>query len=308
MPPTAARLTDAGFSEAGGAFLSNRVGIQNFSTNFTFQIKPGTSPMADGMAFVIQGDGNKALGPGGGGLGYGSDTLGAGGGLPRSIAIKFDIYNNAGEGVNSTGIFTGGRSPTVRQPGLSAGFPDTSVTLAGTGIDLSSTHPFTVTLGYDGTTLNETITDTVTSATFTTSYDVNIPGIVGSDVGYVGFTGGTGGLSAIEDITSWTIQTTIQKHDSTSQSGSGGPATGAQVLALSAASPTTTTSGPTQTAPAALLTAPAGGSGDARSIGPTNLDDDWLSDVIVVDTDATAAQDAVFAELGDVEDLLDPLR
>src|SRR5206468_8625191 len=36
LPPTAARLTDGGFSEAGGAFLSNRVGIQSFTTNFTF--------------------------------------------------------------------------------------------------------------------------------------------------------------------------------------------------------------------------------------------------------------------------------
>ena len=98
--------------------MSNRVGVSTFTTSFTFQITPGTSPMADGMAFVIQGVGNKALGPGGGGLGYGSDTVGGGGGLPRSIAIKFDVFNNAGEGINSTGIFTGGRSPTIRQPGL----------------------------------------------------------------------------------------------------------------------------------------------------------------------------------------------
>ena len=88
-----------------------------------------------------------------------------------------------------------------------------------------------MTLGYDGATLTEMITDTVSNATFTTSYDINIPGIVGSDVGYVGFTGGTGGLSAVQDILSWTLQTTIQKHDSTSQTGSGGPSTGTQVLA-----------------------------------------------------------------------------
>jgi hypothetical protein len=305
LPPTAARLTDGGFSEAGGAFLSNRVGVSSFTTNFTFQITPGTSPMADGMAFVIQGDGPKALGPGGGGLGYGSDTVGAGGGLPRSIAIKFDVFNNAGEGINSTGIFTGGRSPTIRQPGLSAGFPDTSISLNGTGIDLSSTHPFAVTLGYDGATLSETITDTVSNATFTTSYDINIPGIVGSDVGYVGFTGGTGGLSAVQDILSWTLQTTIQKHDSTSQAGSGGPSTGTQVLALSATNSTSSNTSSSQTASPALLVSPTTSGG--WSSGPSNLDDDWLSDVVVLETGATAAHDAVFAELGDVEDLLEPL-
>jgi hypothetical protein len=234
LPPTRARLTDGGGGEAGGVFLSNRVGVQNFTTTFTFQITPGTAPMADGMAFVIQGDGPAALGPTGGGLGYGSDTVGVGGGLPRSLAVKFDIYNNAGEGTDSTGIFTGGRSPTVRQPGLGGGFPDTSVDMTGTGIDLSSGHPFTVTLGYDGTTLTETIRDTVTGATFATSYVVNIPALVGSDVGYVGFTGGTGGLSAVIDVAAWTIQTTIQKHENSPQLAAAGPAAPAGAAALTA--------------------------------------------------------------------------
>src|SRR5262249_39537081 len=212
LPPSVVELTDGGFGEAGGAFLSNRVGVENFTTNFTFQMTPGTQPMADGMAFVIQGDGPAALGPPGGGLGYGADFVGGGGGLPRSLAIKFDLFHNSGEGTNSTGIFTDGRSPTVRQFGLGAGFPDTSIDLTGTGIDLSSGHPFTVTLGYDGTTLTETIHDTVTSATFTTTYVVNIAALVGSDVGYVGFTGGTGGLTTVTDLQSWTFQTTIPKH------------------------------------------------------------------------------------------------
>jgi hypothetical protein len=209
LPPSVLELTDGGFGEAGGAFLSNRVGVDNFTSTFNFKVTPGTAPMADGFAFVIQGDGPAALGPPGGGLGYGADTVGVGGGLARSLAIKFDLFNNSGEGTNSTGIFTGGRSPTIRQPGLGAGFPDTSIDLTGTGIDLSSGHPFAVTLSYDGTTLTEAIRDTVTSATFTTTYAVNIPGLVGSDVGYMGFTGGTGGLSAVQDILSWSVQTTI---------------------------------------------------------------------------------------------------
>jgi Bacterial lectin/Legume lectin domain/Fibronectin type III domain len=234
LPPTVVELTDGGFGEAGGAFLSNRVGVQNFTTSFTFQMTPGTNPMADGMAFVIQGDGPTALGPAGGGLGYGADTVGVGGGLPRSLAIKFDIFDNSGEGTDSTGIFTGGRSPTVRQPGLGAGFPDTSIDLSGTGIDLQSGHPFTVTLGYDGTTLTETIKDTVTSATFTTTYVVNIAALVGSDVGYVGFTGGTGGLSTVTDISSWTLRTTIVKHDTQPQLAAGGPAAPGDATALTA--------------------------------------------------------------------------
>jgi hypothetical protein len=256
LTPSVLELTDGGNAEAGGAFLSNRVGVDNFTSNFTIQITPGSSPMADGMAFVIQGDGPRALGPPGGGLGYGSDTVGVGGGLPRSMAIKFDFFNNSGEGINSTGIFTGGRSPTVRQPGLGAGFPDTSITLDGTGINLASTHPFRVTLSYDGTTLTETITDTVTSATFTTNYVVDIPALVGSDVAYVGFTGGTGGLSAVQDVSSWTFQTTITKHDVPSQQTASTAPAGAGVSATPSVAMSAATTVSTSNAQPALLTSP----------------------------------------------------
>jgi hypothetical protein len=233
--PLIARLTDGGFTEASSIFLNNRVGVDNFNTSFTFRITPGTAPTADGMAFVIQGDGAGALGFPGGGLGYGSDHVGGPLGLPRSLAIKFDIYNNSGEGINSTGIFTNGRSPTVRDPALGPGFPDASIDLTGTGIDLHSGDTFQVNLTYDGTTLTETITDTVTHATFTTSYTVNIPGLLGSDVGYMGFTGGTGGLTAVQDVLSWTIQTTLPRHVGDPQLAAGGPAAAGAAPALTEA-------------------------------------------------------------------------
>jgi hypothetical protein len=211
LPPSILELTDGGFGETGGAFLNNRVGIDNFTSSFTFHLTPGSSPMADGMAFVIQGVGPTALNSsgGGGGLGFGSDHVGGPIGTTPGLAIKFDLFNNSGEGTNSTGIFTDGRSPTLRQPGLGAGFPDTSIDLTSSGINLSSGDPFAVTLSYDGTTLTETIKDTVTNATFTTSYQVNIAGLLGSDVGYVGFTGATGGLSTVADVLNWTFQTTL---------------------------------------------------------------------------------------------------
>src|SRR5262249_34417057 len=66
---------------------------------------------------------------------------------------------------------------------------------------------FRVTLSYSGTTLTETITDTVTGVSFTTSYTgVNIAALVGSDVAYVGFGGGTGGLTTVADIQTWTYR------------------------------------------------------------------------------------------------------
>src|SRR5262249_45141540 len=94
----------------------------------------------------------------------------------------------------------------------------------------ASTHPFRVTLGYDGTTLTETITDTVTNVSKTLTYTVNIPALIGSDVAYVGFTGGTGGLTTVTDILSWTLQTTLPGRPP--QLAADGPAAGGEAPAL----------------------------------------------------------------------------
>ncbi|HET6328127.1 MAG TPA: fibronectin type III domain-containing protein, partial [Planctomycetaceae bacterium] len=191
---TSAELTDTGGNEAGSFFSTNAVDVTKFSNQFTFQL---TSPSADGFTFTIQGDGPTALGPSGGGLGYGPDSPGGAAGIANSVAIKFDLYNNAGEGVDSTGEYTDGVSPTT---------PATD--LSGTGIDLHSGDVFQVTMGYDGTTLNVTITDSVTYATASQSYTVNIPQVIGSNTGYVGFTGGTGGQTAVQNILTWTYSPT----------------------------------------------------------------------------------------------------
>ena len=64
---------------------------------------------------------------------------------------------------------------------------------------------------YDGTTLTETITNTLdTSETFTTSYLIDIPAIIGTDTAYAGFTGSTGdgGYWELQDITGWTFTST----------------------------------------------------------------------------------------------------
>src|SRR5262249_51729960 len=63
-----------------------------------------------------------------------------------------------------------------------------------------------VTLTYNGTTLTESLRDTVTGQTFTYDWLVNLPQILGGNTAYAGFTAGTGGASAIQDILSWTYQ------------------------------------------------------------------------------------------------------
>ena len=176
------QLTDGGADEERSAWFATKVPVQSFITNFTFQL---LNASADGMTFTIQGDNIWALGDPGGGLAYQ--------GIANSVAVKFDLYNNAGEGNDSTGLYTGGAAPTVP-----------SVDLSSTGINLHNGDIMDAQLVYDGTNLTMTLTDTVTNGTVTEVFPVNIPSIVGGSTAYVGFTGSTGSLTATQNVLSWT--------------------------------------------------------------------------------------------------------
>jgi hypothetical protein len=190
------QLTNGGTNEAGSAFFTTPVNISNFTTDFTFQL---SDAQGDGMTFTLQNSsaGATALGPNGGGLGYGPDAPGGTPGISNSIALKYDLYNNAGEGDDSTGLYTNGASPTVP-----------AVDMTSSGVILSSGDTMTVHITYDGTTLTMTITDYTVNATFTTSWPINIPQTIGGNLAYAGFTAGTGGLTASQKIESWTFAST----------------------------------------------------------------------------------------------------
>jgi hypothetical protein len=198
------RLTHGREGEAGSAFATAQQDITKFTTDFKFLL---SAPDADGFTFAIQGNSATALGPTGGGLGYGPDEVGGTGGIAKSVAVKVDLFDNQGEGPDSTGLFTNGAAPTTGSATPTSGVTD----LRGTGIDLHSAHVFDVALAYDSTvtpkTLTVTITDTVTMASATQAYTVDIPTIVGGNTGFVGFTAGTGGLTATQDIVSWKYST-----------------------------------------------------------------------------------------------------
>jgi hypothetical protein len=63
---TRLRLTNGGTNQRASAFYSTLIGVQNFTTDFSFQI---TNPNADGMTFTIQGVSPTALGGSGAALG-----------------------------------------------------------------------------------------------------------------------------------------------------------------------------------------------------------------------------------------------
>lgn len=115
--------------------------------------------------------------------------------------MKFDVYDNAGEGTNSTGVFSGGADPTVPQAN-----GDVLIALDGTGIYLGSGDLFQAVIGYHGGLLKISLTDTVTGAKFSKTISIDIPSLVGSNSAFVGFTGGTGGQTTVQTVYTWTYQ------------------------------------------------------------------------------------------------------
>jgi hypothetical protein len=189
------------FSQAGSVFTTNRVDTTHFSTTFWVRLHEGTQPNpADGYSFILQGNSPAALGAGGGGLGYQ--------GIPNSVAIKFDVFNNEGETDNSTGVFVNGHFP-----GVSHGPLDVNVPLDKSVVNIGDQHRKRIDINYDVTTqlLDVVITDEQHDGGPTSvhqTYTIDIPSVVGSGGAYVGFGGGTGGLYSLQDILGWVFPPT----------------------------------------------------------------------------------------------------
>ena len=185
LDDTRLQMTDGFANEISSAFVTAPANVQQFTTDFTFQL---SNPLSEGITFTIQGVGPTALGAHYSGLGYE--------GILKSVAIKFDLYSNQTEGPDSTGLYINGAYPTIP-----------SIDLSNTGINLHSDDDMDAHITYDGTTLILTITDIVTNAVWSHSFPINIPAIVGADTAYVGFTGSSGpSLSASQKILAWTYQ------------------------------------------------------------------------------------------------------
>jgi sugar lactone lactonase YvrE len=196
---TALQLTDGGTNESRSVFDSTPIGLSSFQTEFDFQLsgKDTPAPDADGFAFVLQSNGPNALGSSGGGLGFGKPAIAQTGPfITNSVAIKFDLHSNDGEGASSTGLYINGAAPTTPSIDL---LPN---------IDLHSGHTFHVQLVYDGSILTLTITDQTTHATVTQPFTVDIAGILGGPTGFAGFTGSTGAHTAVQNILDWQLTST----------------------------------------------------------------------------------------------------
>jgi len=189
---TSALLTPSINWLAGTVFANRPVNVSQFATSFTFLINNfGGDPIlgigADGITFIIQSNSPQTVGAAGGDIGYT--------GIPNSVAVKFDIFQNGLDPSNNcTGLFTGGNAPLG------------GIDLSPTGLNLRSGDLFRADLDYDGANLNVLITDTQTKVSAAQSYAINIPAAINFPMAYVGFSASTGASNATQSIAAWNFE------------------------------------------------------------------------------------------------------
>jgi len=181
------RLVPALTGQSGSAFFDSTVGIEQFTTQFEFElsalgVSDGSDLGADGIVFTIQNDAaaDAALGTGGGSLGYV--------GISPSVGVSFDHWINGFDTQENISIHSGGSITKLAEAAFEFD-PDTT---------------YTVWIDYDGITLEIFISTTnVKPGAPSLTHVIDIPTTVGSSDAYVGFTASTGAAVGNHDILSW---------------------------------------------------------------------------------------------------------
>lgn len=207
------RLTAASENLVGAAWLNERTDVQNgFITTFQFQItdrgghKPDWEPGvvndgADGFTFTIQNEAPTALGLFASGIGYY--------GIPNSLAIEFDTWNNKpsycepnGNHIAVQSLGAAGNQPEhCADEGGAFGNPTLGV--AAPGLDMSNGTIYNVMITYLPGSLSVYFDD-MSNPLLTVS--VNLGSLLDLENGreaYIGFTASTGGAYENHDIVQW---------------------------------------------------------------------------------------------------------
>jgi Legume lectin domain len=191
------RVTPALPSQAGSAFSTAAVSLAanaSFSTYFQFrftgaEVSDGFGLGADGLVFVVQTVSNN-VGTGGGGIGY----LG----IPNSIGIEFDTWNNGAGDANSS-----------NHVGIDAlGSVNSLVLTPVVEADMNNGATWNAWVDYNGATnlLEVRLTQSaVRPASAILSLTRDIAADLGSTNAFVGFTSGTGAAWANHDVLSWVL-------------------------------------------------------------------------------------------------------
>jgi hypothetical protein len=186
-----------------------------FSTTFQFQIlDPGGINPADGFAFVISA-GSSGLGGSGGQLGYS--------GVPNSVAIEFDIFNNGTNDDNSSNHIAIDEDGHVRDG--TAQSDQNPVNVYGQQFcDFSGLHDYSrggcmsngdvwsANIGFNGSGLTVSVWDQSGSfaeaapfTVYSSPVSIDIASLLGTSTAYIGFTSADASGWAVHDILNWTL-------------------------------------------------------------------------------------------------------
>ena len=182
------RLTAGGFRQAGSAWSTTKLDLtESFESDFKVYLHHGM-PGADGIAFLVQTQGPRALGGWGGGLGYR--------GIRNSVAVEFDTFQNTGDpNSNHLAVVLGGN-------------PDHHTAVGEPSIPLYG-KPFVARVAYSApdTELRVYVKSLEAGATeqLVLDHTVDLAAEAGGSSAWVGFTAGTGSALSKQDIYSWTV-------------------------------------------------------------------------------------------------------
>ncbi|HEX3820841.1 MAG TPA: hypothetical protein VHW45_10930 [Candidatus Sulfotelmatobacter sp.] len=233
---TALQITSSAGNQTGSAWYLTPQIVQNgFTTTFQFQFTNPSAVPADGIAFLIQNSSTGAIGfsgGSGGAIGYGDADANAnpsqGTGIPKSLAIEFDSFENSWDpqpvngSASHVAIQSCGTGPNTSHHGfLCAGQGSPNSTLG---------NPVITPNMADGEVHNVTITYVPACSTCTpvtvaniqvvldgvdlypngVAVDLSSIGLGDGGTAFVGFTGATGGNWETQDILSWIFTPTQQ--------------------------------------------------------------------------------------------------
>ncbi|MBE9028586.1 DUF4347 domain-containing protein [filamentous cyanobacterium LEGE 11480] len=203
-------LTPDGIQRRGSAFYTTPIQVNDntgFKTQFNFQLDGGSGTAgSDGFTFTLQNSnaGSRAIGAVGGNVGFG--------GIEKSLAIKFDTYQNTNTDDPSDNSVSILRDGNVLAALKDAQGNPLAVTVP---FDLNNGQQYSAWVEYDGATNQLTVflsggTEQPDTAILTAIVD--LAAIVG-DEAYIGFTAGTGAVANRQTITGWKFETDTQIGD-----------------------------------------------------------------------------------------------
>jgi hypothetical protein len=211
------RLTEATSFQIGIVWAPVKQEVRDgFDTTFTFRISDASGQYGggDGLAFVVQNDGERAVGGWGASGGFLRSDQGARGGFERGIrrmaAVFFDTYQNDWDnGNNHVRIYTCGEVWNLKWP------PNPVAESKKLKANLKDGKPHTARVVYAAGKLAvyfEAAPDAVVTAA------VDLATLIGGDgTAWVGFTASTGGDEERTDLLNWKFESTRTQ---TSSSGS----------------------------------------------------------------------------------------